>query len=206
MEISKFWERIIGSDIEYLYTPTSFQNSCGRRPGFTWTSAAWALPFIKHTMSSRLTIKRRQDFESNQFTKREELTSNLIRSQKKRAPSLYTWNLLYGATSKSEMLLKKTLNQKSSSLNQTHRTMHLNNYIYWTTIRVCVSTQITRQLATRTETEQCSASGDHRSVMAVFGYCRCKENLLCMMYESKFVCKTFSQIDATLRVESNEPN
>ena len=41
---------------------------------------------------------------------------------------------------------------------------------------------------------------------AVFGYCRCKENLLCMMYETKSVCKTFSQIDAILRVESNEPN
>ena len=43
----------------------------------------------------------------------------------------------------------------------------------------------------------------------VFGrvwYCRCKDNLLCMTYETKSVCKTFSQIDATLRVESNEPN
>ena len=47
-------------------------------------------------------------------------------------------------------------------------------------------------------------TADH--ARAVFGYCRCKENLLCMKYETKSVCKTFSQIDATLRVESNEPN
>ena len=44
------------------------------------------------------------------------------------------------------------------------------------------------------------------SLWAVFGYCRCKENFLCMMYETKSVCKIFSQIDAILRVESNESN